>query len=224
MTGDRARRAPFDEQAARYDAWYDAPRGSAVFADEVAALGPLVAGLPRPWLEVGVGSGRFAAALGIEVGADPAVAPLFLAQQRGVGVVAARGEALPFRDGAYGAVLLALTLCFLADPAAALREIRRVLRPGGGVVLGVTPAEGAWGRRYRQLAAEGHPFYRHARFSTREELRALFATAGFVLVRARSALFWPPEGSGPLTAREGDDLEAGFTAWLALPRGQSAPS
>lgn len=222
VTGHRAPPAPFDEQAPRYDAWYDALPGSTIFADELAALEPLVAGLPRPWLEVGAGSGRFSQALGIEVGADPAMAPLLLAQQRGVGVVAARGEELPFRDGAFGAVLLALTLCFVTDPLATLRDIRRVLRPGGGVILGVIPAEGAWGRRYRQLAAEGHHFYRHARFSTREELRELLARAGFVPVRARSALFWPPDDAGPLTARAGDDPAAGFAAWLALSYGLSA--
>lgn len=68
----------FDRLAARYDAWYDKPAGAAVFAAELACLQPLLAGLPRPWAEVGVGSGRFAAALGAEVGVDPAAGPLAL--------------------------------------------------------------------------------------------------------------------------------------------------
>jgi hypothetical protein len=50
----------FDLQAATYDAWYDSPRGRAIVAEERAALAPLLGDLPRPWLEVGTGTGRFA--------------------------------------------------------------------------------------------------------------------------------------------------------------------
>ncbi len=53
----------FDRLAGGYDAWYDGPAGMAVFPSEVARLRPLLAGLPRPWAEIGVGTGRFAAAL-----------------------------------------------------------------------------------------------------------------------------------------------------------------
>ncbi|MFO7650004.1 MAG: hypothetical protein R6X13_01500, partial [bacterium] len=62
--------SPFDAIAAQYDAWYDG-KGKAAFATELAALRPLLARLPRPWLEVGVGTGRFAQALGIPLGIDP---------------------------------------------------------------------------------------------------------------------------------------------------------
>jgi hypothetical protein len=72
----------FERLAARYDAWYDGPAGPAVFPSEVACLRPLLRGLPRPWAEVGVGSGRFAAALGVDVGLDPAATPLALARSR----------------------------------------------------------------------------------------------------------------------------------------------
>ncbi len=61
--GEVTRTDVFDSQAVRYDAWYDTPTGAAAFADELVALRPLLTGLPRPWLEVGLGTGRFAAAL-----------------------------------------------------------------------------------------------------------------------------------------------------------------
>ena len=76
--------AVFEAGADRYDAWYDTPRGRAIFAAERAALAPLLTGLPRPWLEVGVGGGRFASALGVQFGVDPAGAALALARRRGV--------------------------------------------------------------------------------------------------------------------------------------------
>lgn len=50
--------APFDTLAASYDAWHDAPCGRRIFAEEVAGLRDLLEEAPRPWLEVGVGTGR----------------------------------------------------------------------------------------------------------------------------------------------------------------------
>jgi ubiquinone/menaquinone biosynthesis C-methylase UbiE len=208
----------FDQQADRYDAWYDSPAGRAAFDDEVEALRPLLHDLPRPWLEVGVGTGRIAAILSAEFGIDPAPGPLHLAAGRGVRVAVARGEALPFPDASFGAVLLVLTLCFVADPRSALREARRVLLPGGGIVLGLLHSEGPWGRHYRALAAQGHAFYRHAHFFTRAELADLLSGAGLRPVRTRSALFVAPDQEpAELEAGEGDVRAAGFTAVLVVP-------
>jgi ubiquinone/menaquinone biosynthesis C-methylase UbiE len=84
-----------DHEAARYDAWFDSPQGQVLFRAEVEAIRRLVKGLPGPWLEVGVGTGRFAQALGIPYGVDPAWSVLLLARRRGIHVVQGRGEALP---------------------------------------------------------------------------------------------------------------------------------
>lgn len=206
----------FDQHATSYDAWYDTPLGAAIFAEEVATLRPFLSSLPRPWLEIGVGSGRFAEALGIDFGIDPARQPLLLARSRGIAVARGVGEQLPMRDGSIGAVLLVVTLCFVADPAAVLREVRRVLRPGGGLVLGMVFAESPWGRHYRQLAGAGHPYYRHAHFFSRAELVALLAEAGLVSVDTRSALRWgPAEAPSSAGVFDGDDFKAGFAAILA---------
>ncbi|MCZ7416496.1 MULTISPECIES: class I SAM-dependent methyltransferase [unclassified Streptomyces] len=46
-------------------------------------------------------------------------------------VVAGSAEALPYPDGSFDAAVASLVLCSVPEPWAALRELRRVLRPGG---------------------------------------------------------------------------------------------
>ena len=209
----------FEEFAARYDAWYDAAPGRLLFALELACLRPLVPHGPGARLEVGVGSGRFAAALGLEVGVDPAAAPLRLAAERGVAVVQGAGEHLPFGDRTFAAVVVVVTLCFADDPTALLGEARRVLAPSGRLVTGVVPLDSAWGRRYAAQGRAGHPFYRGARFLTLAEHRRMLTGAGFRVTGARSTLTQAPSDD-PVEedARGGVVAGAGFVAFQARPQ------
>ena len=74
--------SPFDDLASDYDAWFER-EGKLIFAIEVQAFHQVLPSLPKSWLEVGVGSGRFAQALGIEIGVDPSIKLLEMAGQRG---------------------------------------------------------------------------------------------------------------------------------------------
>ncbi|MFA0756436.1 MAG: hypothetical protein YPKNTGVA_001957 [Candidatus Fervidibacter sp.] len=211
-------RGLFEALADRYDAWYDGPVGRIAFPLEVECLRPLLKGAPFPWLEVGVGTGRFAYALGIHVGIDPAERPLRLARQRGITVVQGVGETLPFRDASFGAVLFVVTLCFVQEPLAVLREAHRVLRDDGVLVVGMVFADSPWGEFYRQKGATGHPFYKAGRFLTRTQTASFLAQAGFRLVAARSTLRQPPNEKGLQweSPMEGDLPDAGFVAWKAV--------
>ncbi|MEX2556107.1 MAG: methyltransferase domain-containing protein [Actinomycetota bacterium] len=201
-----------------YDAWYDSPKGRTLFHVELACLEPMFEGLRRPRLEIGVGTGRFAEALGIEFGIDPSHDALLLARGRGVNVVEATGETLPFADATFGAVLIAFTLCFVRDPERVFAEAHRVLVASGGLVLGELPREGPWARWYARRGAEGDPSFRDAHFLAQEEIQSMLARAGFRLVSIRSSLYQPPgpaayEAEAP---RAGYDPAAGFVAALAV--------
>lgn len=53
------------------------------------------------------------------------------ASGRRANVVQASAERLPFEDGSFDSAVATLVLCTVPDPVAALRELARVLRPGG---------------------------------------------------------------------------------------------
>jgi SAM-dependent methyltransferase len=182
---------PFDALAAKYDSWYDG-RGRVAFRTELAALRPLLAGLDKPWLEIGVGTGRFAEALGIPQGIDPSAELLKLARARGIDVLWGEGEETAYRAGSFGTVFLLTTWAFLADRAAVLRECRRILKPGGRVVNGFLDRDGAWTRGYVARGQEGHPLFGKARFATHPEVVAEFERAGYRVEKTVSALFLGP--------------------------------
>jgi ubiquinone/menaquinone biosynthesis C-methylase UbiE len=78
-----------------------------------------------------------------------------LAHRRGVAVdiVDGTGESIPFPDNSFDSVHVGLVLCSVDDVAATLREIRRVLAPGGRlVVLEHVRGEGAMGRFQDMIA------------------------------------------------------------------------
>ena len=51
-----------------YDAWYDNEAGKAILAMDVKCVQPPQCACPRPYLEAGAGSGRFAQPPGTEYG------------------------------------------------------------------------------------------------------------------------------------------------------------
>ena len=178
----------FDAAVERYDAWFDAPEGSRIFKLELACLRDLIGGASRPWLEVGVGTGRFAQALGVEHGIDPSAGMLSKAAARGITVSEGAAEQLPYVEATFGAVLMMVTVCFLDNPRVAFAEAARVLRADGLLVAGIIPADSAWGLEYRRKGQEGHEFYSHAHFYGTSEILSLAESTGFQLQRAFSCL------------------------------------
>mgnify|MGYP006288535379 CR=1 FL=1 len=182
----------FDQKADRYDAWFESRQGSAIFSAEVECLRKLLPPDTSNWVEVGVGTGRFAAALGVPEGIDPSVHMIEKAQERGIQTRHGSAETLPYQTGRLAGILMAVTLCFLDDPEDSMRECRRVVAPGGKMVQGIVPADSSWGRYYQEEAEEGHPFYSAARFFSCRETIELAEAAGFELAGAASTLPMAP--------------------------------
>lgn len=207
--------SPFDDLAAAYDAWFE-EEGKLIFAIEVSAFRRVLALLPQPWLEVGVGSGRFAQALGIETGIDPSAKLLEMARGRGITGFLARGEDRFFDAEAFGTVFLIVTFCFVESPLAVLKEAHRILKIEGKLVLGLVLRESPWGQFYQAKKKEGHRFYQHATFYSYQEVMELLKQSGFAMEKVLSTLFQRPgEVTEIESPREHFSPDAGFTVVVA---------
>jgi ubiquinone/menaquinone biosynthesis C-methylase UbiE len=121
------------------------------------------AGLAGDVLEIGFGSGHnvpfYPAAVAQIDAVEPSDVGWKLAGKR---LEATRvppgldGQSLPFADASHDAALSRWTLCTIPDVAAALREVRRVLKPGGTLHFlehGLAPDESVrrWQRRFEPI-------------------------------------------------------------------------
>lgn len=207
--------SPFDSMASVYDSWFE-QRGQIIFALEVQAFQEILPSLPRPWLEIGVGSGRFAQALGIETGIDPSIEMLQIARGRGITVFAGRGEQQIFDSASYGTAFLIVTLCFVNSTLDVLKETYRVLVNGGKAVLGLVLKESPWGSFYQQKKRQGHPFYKYASFYSYNDVAKILKKVGFSIETIISTLFQEPSKVTHLEPpRKGFHPDAGFTIIVA---------
>ncbi len=166
---------PFEKHRDRYENWFERHRYA--YLSELEAVRRL---LPKEGkgAEIGVGTGRFAAPLGIKLGVEPSKAMAEIARKRDVEVIEGVAESLPFPDESLDYLLMVTTICFVDDPEKALREAYRVLKPGGALIIGFVDRDSPIGKYYEEHREES-VFYRDARFFSTEELLELLKKVGF---------------------------------------------
>lgn len=130
-------RVDYDQVSAVYDRRYQAG-GPAGIAESLRGLAGQTQG--RRMLEVGCGTGHWLARLpagGIRCGLDCSARMLDKARERDSSLDLVRGTAgrLPFGRGAFDFVFCVHALHHFDDPAAFIRQARRVIRPGGALAI-----------------------------------------------------------------------------------------
>ena len=185
-----------DDNARRYESWYHTPRGEWIATQEAELMRCLLApAAGDTLLDVGCGSGHFSrrfAAYGLRVtGLDPDAAMVDFArwQDGAIDYLLGTGQTLPFSDAAFDYVTAVTSLCFIADPEAALVEMWRVSRKA--VCLGLLNRHSLLCRR-----KAGQGAYHGARWDTAEQVRQWARhLSPPARLRVRSAVFLP-SGNG----------------------------
>jgi SAM-dependent methyltransferase len=183
-----------------YDAWYRTPRGRWIGETEYRLLRDLLQPAEHATvLDVGCGTGYFTRAFARDsdapvVGVDPDRAWTSYARDHRAGnelFVAGRAQALPFRDAQFDYTISVTALCFVADPAQALRELVRVTRRR--FVVGLLNRRSVL---YWQKGRHGgRGAYRGARWHSVEEVKALFASLPVTGLTIRTAILFPHGGA-----------------------------
>ena len=170
-----ARIEPFNLYMPEYEDWFE--KNHFAYISELQAVRKQLPESEKS-IEIGVGTGRFAAPLGIKMGMEPSVPMLKIAKQRGIQTVGGVAEELPFADEQFDLALMVTTICFLDDITVAFRETRRVLKPAGYFVAGFIDKNSLLGRLYEKNK-ENNKFYRMATFYSVDEVVAVMERAGF---------------------------------------------
>lgn len=165
----------FDNNVVEYDEWYE--KHSVVYHSELRAIGQAIPPNSKG-IEIGAGTGRFSAPFSISIGVEPSARMAELAQQRGMTVINAVAEYLPFHNESFDFALMVTTVCFLSDIPKAFSEVYRILKPKGNIILAIIDKNSDLGKKYEQ-SKSSNKFYRDAHFHSTEEIVALLKSAGF---------------------------------------------
>jgi len=183
-----AKTAPFDNYSNQYEQWFT--KNQYAFLSELTAIRSLI---PKngKGVEIGVGSGIFAAPLKIKDGCDPSDTMLEKAAERGINVTPCNAEDLPYADNTYDFALMVTTICFVDDPHKTFQEIHRILKPEGHIIIAFVDKESPVGQEY-QLRKEESLFYKEAAFFGTREICELLGDNGFKTEKICQTIFAKP--------------------------------
>ncbi len=176
---------PFNLHLDEYEHWFTVNRW--VYESELDAIRKVLPTSGRG-IEIGIGSGLFAAPLGIREGIDPSAVMREKARERGLDVQDAVAESLPYPDESVDYALMVTSICFVDSIPKSLQEAMRVLRPGGFLVVAFVDKDSFLGRQY-QIHKHENPFYREAVFVGASELEQKLGDSGFEVKEIWQTIF-----------------------------------
>lgn len=156
---------PFERYTSQYEEWFE--KNKFAYQSELRAIeGQIPAN--GTGIEIGIGSGRFAAPLGIQIGVEPSRKMLEISKQREVKVINGLAEALPLNKAHFDFALTVTTICFSDDVHRAFKETFRILKPSGFLIIGFIDKNSPIGELFQAHKSE-NVFYRVATFYSVKE-------------------------------------------------------
>ncbi|WP_022847165.1 class I SAM-dependent methyltransferase [Desulfurobacterium sp. TC5-1] len=204
-----AKTESFDRFYREYENWFE--RNHDIYEAELELIRSL---LPQgKGIEIGVGTGRFAAPLGIKIGIEPSDAMAEVARQRGIDVLKGVAESLPVPNESYDFVLMVTTVCFVDDVLKSFKEAFRILKKGGVFIVGFVDKNSPLGKRYQEKKDKSR-FYKEATFYSTEEIVDFLKKAGFSEISVKQTLI-EKDGKMLPVIKDGSG-EGGFVAVRAV--------
>ena len=166
---------PFESYPFQYEDWFE--KNKFTYLSELKAIEEQ---LPNSGngIEIGIGSGRFAAPLGIKIGIEPSKRMRKIAKRRGIVAIGGVAEFLPFRNSLFDFALMVTTICFLDNIETAFKEAYRVIRANGQLIIGFVDKDSPIGRLYQKRKKES-VFYKIATFYSVDEVIYYLRKTGF---------------------------------------------
>lgn len=179
----------FDDWPEKYDTWFTTPIGALVKKYEQELILDLLRPLPGEIiLDAGCGIGVFTLGIlsfgGHVIGLDISLPMLARASQKVKGypfqIVLADMSTLPFQKDSFHKVVSVTALEFIRDAEGAVKELFRVTKKGGCVVVATLNSLSPWASRRRDEAKKGHSLFERAIFRSPDELRSLAPVEGII--------------------------------------------
>jgi len=179
----------FDDWPEKYDQWFETPMGRLIKGYESKLVLRMLT--PDPGeviLDAGCGTGIFTADIlktgARVVGLDLALAMLRRALTKCTGrtfqFVIGDMQRLPFADASFHKAVSITAIEFIQDARIAVKELFRVTKPGGFIVVATLNSLGPWAQRRKEAVKKGHPLFRHTIFRSPDEIKGLSPVEGIV--------------------------------------------
>lgn len=193
--------AAFDPEADNYDGWYSTRLGKLV--DDIETKASLHLLDPREnmrILDVGCGTGNYSiklSQLGCSVvGVDISENMLEIAKKKSaklnlnIRFLHSNSEELPFDDESFDAVISITAIEFFTNPGASVKEMLRVIKEKGSLVIGTINKDSPWGKLYSTTYFKDNTVFRYANFLNKDYLNNIEKDK---LIQLRTCLFIPPD-------------------------------
>ncbi|MGM0688740.1 MAG: class I SAM-dependent methyltransferase [Bacillota bacterium] len=188
------------DKAEKYDSWYATKMGS--FVDEVETKTAFDLYRPQPGeitLDAGCGTGNFSIKLakygcritGIDISEDMLEIARRKAEAKRLQIAFLKQDVtdIGFEDNGFDGVVSMAAVEFIPNFRRAFKEIKRVVRPGGKILIGTITRDSTWGKLYQEQAKDENSVFHHAVLRNPVDFENIDPSN---LIEIRECLFIPP--------------------------------